>query len=211
MDTEYSATETILAQAISDFAITDFFEIDDSADVADVCRRVLTEGVGLVKNQDDFPLGIFDLDVAARLIGKEGPLSTHTRSLVRIAIAPPETDVRTLMSALQEIGGVPWFVLMKEGRYSGLVTPIAILGRFLQHFREEPEQAIAFWSNHRNSLIKAPNPASPKFCFCCPQSLDGKKPHRVEMNDVITNVSGDEVCPHHQPTEVFPSLNCTAC
>jgi hypothetical protein len=211
MDTEYSATETILTQAISEFATTDYFEIPDSAEVADGCRRVLTEGVGLVKNEDDFPIGILDLNVAARLIGEQGSFSEHTHSLLRIAIAPPETDVQTLMSALPEIGSVPWFVLMKDGQYSGLVTPTAIFERFLAHFRQQPQQATVFWNNHRNSLIKAPAPANPSFCYCCPKPLGGTKPHRVEANDVITNVSGDDVCPYHLSTEVKPSIGCTAC
>lgn len=208
-----SVTETILTQTISEFATTDFVEIADEANVTPVGIQVLTGGkIGLVKDSDNFPLGVLDVEVAARLIGKEGQLREHLSSLARIAVAPPETSVQKLMSAVQEIRSVRWIVLRSEGQNFGLVTPRSILKTFSLHFAQQSEQAAeAFWNGLRNSLIKAPPPADPIVCYCCSVSHHGRKPHRVQPGDVVTNVSGDDVCRDHPSTIVIPSIDCTLC
>jgi len=212
MDIEFSDdTESILTQTINEFGTDEFIELSENTNVADASIRVLTEGTAIVKNEEAFPLGVLRREMAARLVQKEGPMSEYLRWLAPVAISPPETKIKVIMSVVQRLGFVPWFILRNEQAYAALVKPTSIIKIFAQYFEGRPAHARNYWTNVRTSLIDAPTDDDQSICYCCPEQFNNHKPHRVEEEDVEVDDNGDSVCPNHPSRLVVPSLDCSDC
>ena len=217
MDTEFfDDTETILTQTINELPAKELIVVSDEADVSDVCLQVLTQGECVVENQDHFMLGVLDCELAADLIQKEGALSQYVESLAPLALCPPETEVQTIMSAIQELGVVPWLVLLTEGTGVGLVPPETIFKTLAQHFHPGRRlEAKAFWIDVGGSMIdpKPPKPTTgPPICYCCPQIHNGQTPHRLVRDQIKDRDRNRKLlCPFHSNQPVNQSIGCTAC
>jgi hypothetical protein len=70
-----SETQSLLDSPISQFAQQDICELKTSMNVSAACQQVLMKGVGVVRNDEDFPLGVLTGALALRLLGQQGSLS----------------------------------------------------------------------------------------------------------------------------------------
>lgn len=217
MDTEFfDDTETILTRTINELPAKEFFVVSDEANVSDVCLQVLIQGESVVENQDHFMLGVLDCQLAADLIQKEGALSQYVESLAPLALCPPETEVQTIKYAIQELGVVPWLVLLTEGTGVGLVPPETMFKTLAQHFHPDRWlEARTFWIEVGTSLInpKSPKPTTgPPICYCCSQIHNGHTPHRLVRSQITNRDRARKlVCPFHSNQPVNQSIGCTAC
>ncbi len=218
----FDHTASLLDDHISKLGTAEFVEISDEKSIWDACLQVLTEGFGMVKNQDDFPLGILNGELAVKLLGHEGALSQYRDRLIPIALSPPDTPMGTILHLLLEIGSIPWFVLMTDNKCVGIVPSISIAQGFSRYFRPRAEVSRVFW-NHlwqlktdiTGSIIddRIPNrPEGPPNCYCCPDLLNSQRPHRLQRFQLKNRDNrGNLVCPDHPNQRVMASAGCTAC
>ena len=216
----YNVNESILTEEIGSLQVKDLILVSDEADVSDVCLEVLTEGERVVENEDHFPLGVLDRELAANLITQEGSLSQYLDCLDPIAFCTPDTQILTLMYAVHELGSIPWFVLKTEQTFNGLVAPSAIFNAFAKYFRSQQRTGKSFWIDLRRnrsltypSLIDPviPNPGPPN-CYCCPFQLNSHKPHRLQHHEIKrVDSKGNYLCPKHPGQRVSQSINGAAC
>ncbi|HSE19438.1 MAG TPA: hypothetical protein VLB46_20415 [Pyrinomonadaceae bacterium] len=216
MDIEFSDdADTILTQTINQLPGQELAVVSDEENVSDVCLQVLTGGERVVENQNHFMLGVLDCELAADLIKKEGPLSRYAGSLAPLVFCPPETEMQAIMDAVQELGVVPWFVLLTEGTGVGLVPPPTIFKTLARYFRQRPMDAKAYWIDVGLGMIdrKTPKPSSgPSNCYCCPHSYGGQQPHRLQRSEITDEDNyGNYLCPFHPNQRVNRSIGCTAC
>ena len=218
------------------------FDLSDDTSLDEACASVFLGGLALVRNKDGFPLGLLDAGLALRWVGRGPGLSERALRRLGLDSAPPPGQERLSHRAHQLIpvatagaaaplshlligvlsdGVLLPYALLFENRFVGFISATTVSDLLTRYFRSRGAPALdAYFNLFRSgargqSLIDPLDPGGgggAMTCWCCPDDLNGTKPHRVDGRRLSRRrAPGAYYCPDHRATVITKSVGCLSC